>query len=360
MTTAALASSAGFYGPGLGAGLGAGAYGAGAYGAGAYGVGAYGAGAYGGLGAGLGSIGALYTSSFLYAGFIGLGALWAALYFGAIGYGGGGKGGGGGGGGGYGGGGYGGGGYGGGGYGGGAHGPGRYPGYKKYRGGGGGGGGHGGGGYGRGGGYGGGGYGGGGYGGYRGGRHRRALESHEEYVAPTTYENAQHDKGHHSKEHDAHCNSHKRKKRNPRKGFNFYQPIHLQPYVSHMVKSSAGSSKSRRGKYVRHEERLLQDIRRHDIYHCGPRLICEIASVKDRPLTYEEWKIINFVRRGDELFEKIFPGEGILANSEILHDYQEAADFGDGGGNCSVKFYSCPTSAGRIMSLISGIRRLRR
>ncbi|KAF2359417.1 Protein of unknown function DM4/12, partial [Trinorchestia longiramus] len=105
------------------------------------------------------------------------------------------------------------------------------------------------------------------------------------------------------------------------------------------------------------EEKLLRTIRENDEVNCGLRLVCELSSIKDRPLLLEEWEILAFVWKGDELFNLVFPGQGIRSSSETLKDYKDAARVGARGSSCSSQFSTCPVDASFMMEEILRARR---
>ena len=251
--------------------------------------------------AGAGSLGLLYSTTSMYAGFVGLGALYTALFLNQKGYGNRGYAGGGGG-------------YGNGyGYGGGyRYGGGYGGGYGRHHGGG----------YGYGGGYkee----YGHGGSGGYNnfgppkskgyskgqkfgymGSSHFNVYDHEKSRIDHGNGHNNQ-GKGHvdpgkhhndHEKSHTDHEKGcHHKKKRSASENPSYYSfPTNYQK--PDLLELHDDPRNIKTAFHTTKEEQLLKAIRSSDTENCGLRLVCDLAVVDDRPLSRQEWQIMQFIR----------------------------------------------------------------
>ena len=58
-------------------------------------------------------------------------------------------------------------------------------------------------------------------------------------------------------------------------------------------------------------------------------------------------------RFGDQLFNKLYPGDGVTSKSVALKEYQEAVEFGQQRGPCGQRFASCRAGAEEMMNIIT-------
>ncbi|KAF2352969.1 hypothetical protein FHG87_016274 [Trinorchestia longiramus] len=74
---------------------------------------------------------------------------------------------------------------------------------------------------------------------------------------------------------------------------------------------------------IGNQDRILEFIERSNKLKCGQRLMCDTAAVSGRPLSYLEQKIPQFVRAGDDKFDRLVEGETAL--TAALPRFHQAA-----------------------------------